>query len=45
MPGQCTLVHADKAFDGKGNLADARAQKSVRGLVAKLAATAARLRG
>ena len=45
VPGQCTLIHADKAFSADGKLVDARAQKSVRDLVARLVSTAARLRG
>ena len=40
VPGQCALVHADKAFDAEGKLTDARAQKAVQALAAKLARAA-----
>src|SRR5476651_173129 len=36
VPGQCALPHADKAFDAAGKLTDARAEKSVRALMAAL---------
>jgi NAD(P)H-dependent FMN reductase len=39
VPGQCALPHADKAFDAAGKLLDARAEKSVRALMAALVAT------
>jgi NAD(P)H-dependent FMN reductase len=45
VPGQCVLIHADKAFDGEGRLADARAQGAAEALVARLIQTAARLTG
>jgi hypothetical protein len=41
VPGQCALIHADKAFDGEGRLTDERAKKSARSLVAALARAAA----
>ena len=43
MPGQCVLPHADKAFDAEGRLTDARAQKSVQEMAARLVLTAAKL--
>jgi NAD(P)H-dependent FMN reductase len=45
VPGQCVLPHANNAFDAEGRLTDARAQKSVRDLAAKLVSTAAKLAG
>jgi chromate reductase len=39
VPGQCALPNASKAFDAAGKLLDARAEKSVRALVAALVAT------
>jgi chromate reductase len=42
VPGQCVLIHADKAFDAQGALADERAKKNARALVAALAREAAR---
>jgi NAD(P)H-dependent FMN reductase len=45
VPGQCILPHADKAFDGDGRLTDARAQKSLRDMAARLVLTASRLAG
>lgn len=39
VPGQAALTHAGKAFDAAGKLTDARAEKSVRGLVAALIAS------
>ena len=44
VPGQTMLPHADKAFDAAGKLTDARAEKSMRGLVKLLVETATRLR-
>ncbi len=44
VPGQCALSHADKAFDAAGKLTDARAEKSVRGLMQQLVTTANRFR-
>jgi NAD(P)H-dependent FMN reductase len=41
VPGQCVLIHADKAFDAQGRLADERARKSARALAAALAKAAA----
>jgi len=41
VPGQCALIHADKAFDAQGRLADERAKKSARALAAALAKAAA----
>lgn len=38
IPGQTALPNAGKAFDAAGKLLDARAEKSVRGLVAALLA-------
>lgn len=43
VPGQCVLIHADKAFDAKGTLSDARARASAQALAAKLVLTATRL--
>ena len=43
VPGQCALPNASKAFDAAGKLLDARAEKSVRALVAALVATTKRL--
>lgn len=43
VPGQTSLPHADKAFDAKGQLIDARTAKSVQALAAKLVQTALRL--
>jgi chromate reductase len=40
VPGQTALPQANKAFDAEGKLTDARALKSVQGLVASLVATA-----
>jgi NAD(P)H-dependent FMN reductase len=40
VPGQCSLPHANKAFDTAGQLLDARAEKSVRALMTALVATA-----
>jgi chromate reductase len=40
VPGQCALIHADKAFDAGGKLTDLRAQKAVRALAAHLAKAA-----
>jgi NAD(P)H-dependent FMN reductase len=40
VPGQCALPQAGKAFDATGKLLDARAEKSVRTLMASLVATA-----
>ena len=42
VPGQTALIHADKAFDATGGLTDARAEKSLRALVAALVATTKR---
>ena len=39
VPGQCALPNAGKAFDAAGKLLDARAEKSVRALMAALVAT------
>ena len=39
VPGQCALPQAGKAFDPTGRLTDARAEKSLRALVAALVAT------
>lgn len=39
VPGQCSLPHANKAFDADGKLLDARAEKSVRTLMTALVAT------
>jgi NAD(P)H-dependent FMN reductase len=39
VPGQCALPNAGKAFDADGKLLDARAEKSVRALMAALVAT------
>ena len=44
VPGQTALSHASKAFDADGKLTDARAEKSVRALMAALVATATRFR-
>ena len=41
VPGQCVLIHADKAFDARGTLTDERAKKNARALVAALARVAA----
>lgn len=43
VPGQCSLVHASKAFDASGKLLDERAQKAVQALVGKLFQTTSRL--
>ncbi len=43
VPGQCVLPHANKAFDADGRLTDARAQKSVQEMAARLVLTAAKL--
>jgi len=43
VPGQCFVIHAEKAFDAQGQLIDARAQKAVRSLTARLAKMASRL--
>ena len=43
VPGQCALPNASKAFDAAGKLLDARAEKSVRALVATFMATAKKL--
>jgi NAD(P)H-dependent FMN reductase len=40
VPGQCALPSAGKAFDADGKLLDARAEKSVRALMAALVAMA-----
>ena len=45
VPGQCTLPHADKAFDAQGRPTDPRTQKAVQGLASKLVQTATRLKG
>lgn len=45
VPGQCALIHASKAFDAQGRLADERAQKSARALVASLVREASRAAG
>lgn len=45
VPGQTALPHADKAFDPEGRLTDARAEKAVRSLAAKLVETARKLAG
>jgi NAD(P)H-dependent FMN reductase len=45
VPGQCTLIHADKAFDAKGRVSDPRVQKSLQKLAARLVMTASRLMG
>ena len=43
IPAQCSLPHADKAFDETGRLTDARAQKSIEALATQLVRTATRL--
>jgi NAD(P)H-dependent FMN reductase len=40
VPGQCFLPNAGKAFDAEGRLTDARAQKSAKALMVKLALAA-----
>jgi NAD(P)H-dependent FMN reductase len=40
VPGQCALPQAGTAFDAAGKLLDARAEKSVRGLVSALVQSA-----
>ena len=40
VPGQCFLANAGKGFDGEGRLVDARAEKNLRSLMAKLARAA-----
>jgi NAD(P)H-dependent FMN reductase len=45
VPGQCILPHANRAFDGNGKLTDARAQKSLRDMAAKLVLTATKFAG
>jgi NAD(P)H-dependent FMN reductase len=40
VPGQCILPHADKAFDADGRLTEARTQKSLQEMAAKLVLTA-----
>jgi len=42
VPGQCYLPHAGTAFDAQGRLTDARAQKSAKALMVKLARAASR---
>ena len=42
VPGQCALPNAGKAFDATGKLTDARAEKSLRALMASLIETAKR---
>ena len=44
VPGQCALPSAGKAFDATGKLTDARAEKSVRALMAALVQLAGRLK-
>ncbi len=43
VPGQCTLPHADKAFDSQGRPTDPSTAKSVQAMAVKLVLTAARL--
>ena len=43
VPAQCSLPHADAAFDGAGRLKDSRAQKAVLKVAAELVGTTARL--
>lgn len=43
VPGQCALPQAGKAFDAAGKLTDARAEKSVRALMATLVQTTRKL--
>ena len=44
VPGHCALPSAGKAFDATGKLTDARAEKSVRALMAALVQLAGRLK-
>jgi NAD(P)H-dependent FMN reductase len=41
VPGQCFLANAGKGFDGEGRLVDARVEKTLKALMAKLAKAAA----
>jgi chromate reductase, NAD(P)H dehydrogenase (quinone) len=43
VPAQCSLPHADEAFDGDGRLKDPRAQKAAHQVAAELVRTTARL--
>lgn len=43
VPAQCSLPHADEAFDGDGRLKDPRAQKTALKVAAELVRTTARL--
>jgi chromate reductase len=40
VPGQCFLANAGKGFDAEGRLVDARAEKNLKALMAKLARAA-----
>ena len=43
VPGQCTLPHADKAFDSQGSPTDPSTAKSVQTMAVKLVRTASRM--
>jgi chromate reductase, NAD(P)H dehydrogenase (quinone) len=43
VPGQCTLPHANDAFDAEGHLTEPHAMKAIREMAAKLVALASKL--